>query len=357
MGALGTTFKNAKVFVMDKRSGNLAIADYKPPKDPKSAKPIELKGDDFAYIRSVKLRAVAENGQPLESAIVIITDGEGNEMRSIVTPADAGVASFENVAAGEINVKVKAKAATKTLESDFEIPSSRSQPGFERDVKVAGDVDTVSAPAKSEAGGTQAAKPEKRENMANAILQFISGLILLIVAVAVIAIILRAKGVTVQNALKKMGVNLPEDQGAAPAAPAAPAVDPNICQFCGQTRDAAGKCACSVTPGASPFAVPAPSAGTGPRLVGTQGMFAGHVFEISAASATVGREDGNTIALAGDSTASRHHATITLAGADCTIRDEGSSNGTFVNGAKITEQKLMPGDEIQIGASKFRFEG
>lgn len=356
VNVIGSTAKNVKLFVMDKKSGNMAVADYKPPKDPKQAKPIDLKKDDFSYVRSVKLRAVAENNQPIESGIVSITDGEGTAMSAVVTPADAGVALFENVAAGEINVKVKAKGVTKTLESDFELPSSRPEPGFERDVKVAGDVDTVAAPVAA-ASGHKAAKPQRSTGIGG-VLQFISGLLFLIVLIAIVVVVLKAKGVTAKGALQNMGVQLPgeDDTVAAPGAPAAPAVDPNKCPFCGQIKDAAGRCACSVTPGGSPFAAPAAAGGTGPRLIGTQGVFAGHVFEISGGSATIGREDGNTVALSGDNTASRHHATITVMGAECSIRDEGSSNGTFVNGAKITEQKLTPGDEVQIGGSKFRFE-
>ena len=36
--------------------------------------------------------------------------------------------------------------------------------------------------------------------------------------------------------------------------------------------------------------------------------------------------------------------------------DEGSSNGTFVNGEQITRRALMSADIIQIGSTKFRVE-
>jgi len=82
----------------------------------------------------------------------------------------------------------------------------------------------------------------------------------------------------------------------------------------------------------------------------------GQVFEIASGSKVIGREAGCDIALVNDNTASRRHATITVSAGDYSIRDEGSSNGTFVNGAKITEQKLTPGDEVQVGGTRFRFE-
>ena len=40
-------------------------------------------------------------------------------------------------------------------------------------------------------------------------------------------------------------------------------------------------------------------------------------------------------------------------GEDC---DDGSSNGTFVNNVRITVQVLAPGDVIQFGATKYRYE-
>jgi len=105
-----------------------------------------------------------------------------------------------------------------------------------------------------------------------------------------------------------------------------------------------------------PAAAPGAGAPGVPRLVGSQGVYAGHIFEITSASMVMGREADNPIPLPNDTTASRRHATISQADGGFSIRDEGSSNGTFVNGAKITEQKLSPGDEVQIGGTKFRFE-
>lgn len=354
---LAAGVKDARLFVMDKASWNTAVADYTAPQAGKPAKPVALASSDFALVRRVTLRIVAEDGKPLARGVVAITDGNGTRMSTVVTPADLGTAVFENVAAGEINVKVRSEGLTKTVDSGIELPLKRSKPAFECDIKVAGDVDTVAVPAGPRAGQKTGQKPAERgANALAAILQFVTGVLLLVVAVAVIAVILRGKGVTARSALKSLGVTMPEDQPAPSAPGPGPAVDSNVCQFCGQPRDAAGRCACTVTPGAAPAPAPGPSAALGPRLIGTQGVFAGHVFEITGGSATIGREQGNTIVLADDSTASRRHASLALSGADFVIRDEGSSNGTFVNGVRVTEQKLSAGDEIQIGASKFRFE-
>jgi pSer/pThr/pTyr-binding forkhead associated (FHA) protein len=48
---------------------------------------------------------------------------------------------------------------------------------------------------------------------------------------------------------------------------------------------------------------------------------------------------------------SRHHAKITTSADEIYIEDLGSTNGTFVNGEKITRSKLKEGDRILIGTS------
>lgn len=48
---------------------------------------------------------------------------------------------------------------------------------------------------------------------------------------------------------------------------------------------------------------------------------------------------------------SRHHAKITTTDSDIYIEDLGSTNGTFVNGEKITKTKLKENDRILIGTS------
>jgi pSer/pThr/pTyr-binding forkhead associated (FHA) protein len=57
-----------------------------------------------------------------------------------------------------------------------------------------------------------------------------------------------------------------------------------------------------------------------------------------------------------DSTVSRNHASIRNENGVFTVNDEGSSNGTEVNGTRITSQPLSPGDTLQFGSSAFRFE-
>lgn len=70
---------------------------------------------------------------------------------------------------------------------------------------------------------------------------------------------------------------------------------------------------------------------------------------------TIGRDSTNTIVLA-DSFVSAHHATVERRGGSIWLRDEGSTNGTFVNGERIREPvALQPGDQIAIGACLLRY--
>jgi diguanylate cyclase (GGDEF)-like protein len=72
---------------------------------------------------------------------------------------------------------------------------------------------------------------------------------------------------------------------------------------------------------------------------------------------TIGREEGVQLLL-NDDGVSRQHARIGMLGAQVTIVDLNSRNGTFVNGAKVAERKLSDGDKIQIGVAttiKFTF--
>ena len=53
--------------------------------------------------------------------------------------------------------------------------------------------------------------------------------------------------------------------------------------------------------------------------------------------------------------ASRRHAEIVPAGDGFLLRDLASTNGTFVNGERVSERRLRPGDRIQIGTSTITF--
>jgi pSer/pThr/pTyr-binding forkhead associated (FHA) protein len=55
-----------------------------------------------------------------------------------------------------------------------------------------------------------------------------------------------------------------------------------------------------------------------------------------------------------DRRASRRHASIFYSGSEFRIRDEGSANGTLLNGSKVVEYVLRDGDELRVGDSLIR---
>jgi pSer/pThr/pTyr-binding forkhead associated (FHA) protein len=68
---------------------------------------------------------------------------------------------------------------------------------------------------------------------------------------------------------------------------------------------------------------------------------------------TIGRE-GCDITLS-DPDVSRRHAEIEIAAGELSIVDLGSTNGTFVNGDRIDQQRrLRDGDEVRIGSTIWR---
>jgi hypothetical protein len=69
---------------------------------------------------------------------------------------------------------------------------------------------------------------------------------------------------------------------------------------------------------------------------------------------TIGRKSGNSIILTDDIKVSRHHATIFRQGHEYIIQDVGSANGTYLNGARLTDpEPLKDGDIIQMGDTTF----
>jgi DNA-binding NtrC family response regulator len=56
-----------------------------------------------------------------------------------------------------------------------------------------------------------------------------------------------------------------------------------------------------------------------------------------------------------DSTVSRNHCELTLHAGSALLRDLDSSNGTFINGVRIREAYLEPGDTVTVGKTHIRY--
>lgn len=82
-----------------------------------------------------------------------------------------------------------------------------------------------------------------------------------------------------------------------------------------------------------------------------------HAIELDSSPVEVGRALENEIQLEEDEFASSRHARLTPQRDGVWVEDTGSTNGTFVNGVRLTRaRRLEPGDVIRIGESDFRYE-
>ncbi len=87
------------------------------------------------------------------------------------------------------------------------------------------------------------------------------------------------------------------------------------------------------------------------RLVMSHGPQPGQTFILDKDVMTLGRDPGNAIVV-NDPQASRQHARITRQGNLMTLKDLGSTNGTFANGVRLTNpHTLSNGDVIGLGDS------
>src|SRR3954453_16078779 len=89
------------------------------------------------------------------------------------------------------------------------------------------------------------------------------------------------------------------------------------------------------------------------RLIAISGTLEGATFPIEG-ELSIGRDRQNTLAIE-DRVLSRRHCSIQVADGKCSLRDLGSSNGTYVNGLPVTMRMLNAGDHITAGQNLFLF--
>jgi hypothetical protein len=91
-----------------------------------------------------------------------------------------------------------------------------------------------------------------------------------------------------------------------------------------------------------------------PRLEFVSGPMAGHVIQLAEEVTTVGSVAGNTIVLS-DPAVSRKHAGIRRVGNLYELADLGSTNGVYVNGARMPKKTLVSGDSLRVGNTEMIF--
>jgi len=79
-------------------------------------------------------------------------------------------------------------------------------------------------------------------------------------------------------------------------------------------------------------------------------------FELAKEVTSVGRVQGNDIVLDHQSV-SGSHGELVLRGQDVYIRDLGSTNGSYIDGSKVAESPVQPGEVITFGEVQLKLEG
>ncbi len=80
-----------------------------------------------------------------------------------------------------------------------------------------------------------------------------------------------------------------------------------------------------------------------------RGKEKGRRFRISPGAVPVGRKAGNAVTLTGEGHVSSFHAVIYNSPQRMLLQDMQSTNGTYVNGERVQEKELSPGDLISFG--------
>lgn len=337
-----------KLYVWDKSTGLLAELKF----TAQSTDVLKVGPSAFGRIFRTTVR-VEHEGKPVAGGLVLVEDGE-RKPSIFLAPTDKGEVSFYGLRLGQIKVSVQVKAGgeTKTLPAQIFDLNKPTEPNPKLTIAVAEDVAVVEPPSsakeddKDAKDATQKKEPEVPPSRPmGTIVVYLMGLAIVIGGVWYFLQYAKKNPKVVEDNLKKLGVGLPDpnqDGGTVDPIPVAPQpqpIQPII-------LDA------SATP--DPVAAPINAGPREPALIGPNG----ERFALAEGSSVVGREAGLGVSLTGESSVSRAHAEVVRQGDRVTVRDTGSTNGTYVNGAKInSEVELRPGDSVQFGSVRMRVEG
>jgi predicted component of type VI protein secretion system len=91
------------------------------------------------------------------------------------------------------------------------------------------------------------------------------------------------------------------------------------------------------------------------KLVVLSEGLTGKTCELKAEKTTIGRLDDNTFQIS-EASVSSHHCEVLARGKEIVVKDLNSTNGTFVNGERVTEHSLKPGQILRLGQIEMRLE-
>ncbi|MGV3618097.1 MAG: FHA domain-containing protein [Fimbriimonas sp.] len=364
------------VFVWDKGTGNLASKSLG---EVKKEGTWQVTSASYIDIALVKVR-VESGGKPVAAAEVRLKDAR-REIPQLLDPAMNGEISFFAVKPGSLKVTVKYRSAgamAPPVTQLLDAPLKRGETVPTLTIALPAGATTTDAATTPAAGGTEpkatgegdakpstgsaevpdagasgkpSTTPTREVEQANPLGSLVVMLLTLgAVGAAVYFALKYAKNNQdlVSGKLEQLGVQVPkpgDDQPLDPATtpapmPAKPAPPQKI-----------------MLDGAAPDPIAVTPASTGlsePRLVAETG----DAMPLPEGETVVGREVGLGLSLVGETTVSRRHAQLVRTGGMVIVKDLGSTNGTFVNGAQVQgDTPLRSGDAVQFGSVRFRYEG
>ena len=92
-------------------------------------------------------------------------------------------------------------------------------------------------------------------------------------------------------------------------------------------------------------------------VVRSPALSEGDELTLNSSALLLGRGSDNDVNLARDEFASSKHARVEPRRDGVWVEDVGSTNGTYLNGIRLTQAKrLAPGDIVRIGETELRYE-
>lgn len=340
---------DAAVYVHDKRTGNVAV---QPVGQIVKTGLWKVTSKDETRVYSLKFH-LSSQSRPVKNALLRAKTKQ-EERTVLVDAADKGGAEVRNILAGQVEITVDYKVGREAKTTAPQIFEAKlgAGPAKVKTIDIQSDVPTIEDPkdipdtnSNSESQTHEKVAPDVPQ-APNPLVSLLNVLIGLGVVAAVgFGIYSWAKKNPKQldDGLKKLGLG---EQDPAPLdTPLVPQQPQPLKQI-----DLGAQAA--YVPDV-PTVVNSSMAIPNPRLVQSDGK----VHLLSDGANAVGREAGLSVSCVGESSVSRHHATLTVSGSEITVSDEGSTNGTYVNGQKVSGPvNLRQGDVVQFGAAQFTVE-
>lgn len=348
------------VGVYDEATGKAA---EKPADDILKSKAWKLAEGDYTRLGRLEVTVVYEL-QPVAAGNVLVSVA-GEQRTALLTPGDKGKVEFWNLPNKPLTISFTTKYEGKEVKTPaMSMNPSPGKDGMKVNLPVSDKVDVVAAegqaapqnPASSQSGAADSSEKAKEapkgSNPFGTLVSLVIGLAILGALGYGVYMYFRGSPDQAKDLLKKAGLD-PDaaDQAVQAQATAAPAPQPIqkiVLDDAAPTPLQQGAAAVAGAVGAVQDAVGMHAY----KLVGPNG----EEYDIRGGEYKIGRE-GADISFSADSGVSRSHAVISRTGSGVTITDLGSTNGTYVNGVKISgSTELKAGDLLILGTVRLRCE-